>query len=119
MVFHRWSWRVRPNGCMTNPSPLEPRSAIVEARPLPTRARRGLLEGEAGMTSGGWMLWWAGSLMMFSLALLFASPLADSGLFGFLGLAVPATWIGMGRRRAEAARDELLTRERAARTEAE
>src|SRR5437667_60584 len=91
---------------MTNPSPLEPRSAIVEARPLPTRARRGLLEGEAGMTSGGWMLWWAGSLMMFSLALLFASPLADGGLFaaiirltGFLGLAVPATWIGMGRRR--------------------
>src|SRR5256886_960657 len=111
---------------MTNPSPLEPRSAIVEARPLPMRARRGLLE--AGMTSGGWILWWAGSLMMFSLALLFASPLADSGsglfdaiirLTGFLGLAVPATWIGMGRRRADAARGELLTRERAARTEAE
>ena len=78
------------------------------------------------MTSGGWILWWAGSLMMFSLALLFASPLADSGLFdaiirvtGFLGLAVPATSIGMGRRRADAARDELLTREQAARTEAE
>ena len=63
---------------------------------------------------------------MFSLTLLFASPLADSDLFdviirltGCLGVAVPATWIGMGRRRAEAARDELLTREQAARTEAE
>ncbi len=80
------------------------------------------------MTSDGWV-WWAVGLLVFSLALLFAlSPamLGDSSRFiltirlaGLLGVTLLVTWIGVGRRRADAARNELLARERTARTEAE
>ena len=62
-------------------------------------------------------------VLLFALAL---APLGDRSLFnlivrlaGLLGGVVLVAWIEVGRRRGDAVRNELLGRERAARTEAE